>query len=103
MTVKAMSKFCDRAFGCDSNFHFQPLFDCRYVILFLSFTVLTLKFCTLYTSIVVMMGRINYFSRKEQVRLFHITLYSSSLRKYYSGRKTSSVFYTLFASAFAWY
>ena len=49
MTVRAMSKFCDGVFGCDSNFHFQPRFDCRYIILFLNFTVvLTLQFLTIY-------------------------------------------------------
>jgi hypothetical protein len=75
MTVRAMSKFCDGVFGWDSNFYFQPRFDCRYIILFLNFTVvLTLHFWPVY--ILVMIGKINYFSVEV-----HITLYSSSLRK----------------------
>jgi hypothetical protein len=74
VAVAGGANFYDRVFGCDSNFHFQSCFDCRHIILFLHFTVvLTLKFWTLY--IVVMFGRINYF-------YYHITLYSSNLRKY---------------------
>ena len=69
MTVGAMSEFFDRVFGCDSNFHFKTCLDCRYIILFLSFTfVLALKSWTLY--IVVMFRKINYFSGEEQVLLF---------------------------------
>jgi len=68
MPVRAMSDFFDRVFGCDSNFHFQPSFNCRCIILFPCFAVvLTLKSLTL--NIVVMLGKINYFSGEEQVLL----------------------------------
>ena len=65
MTIRAMSEFFDRVFGCDTNFHFQPSLDCRCITLYPSFAVLTLKSWTLNT--VVMLGKINYFSGEEEV------------------------------------